>query len=188
MVMTNLEADLTARHADILVLSNTLAMTLTNLDQTQASLKTTQDELAKLQDHDRDLEARVNELDALNVNLNLKIAGVIQKLTAAEGDKAALTVELKKLEAEKAELERKFNDIAALRTQVKKIKTDTNIARRLDRAKKGLPAEINLKSEQTQFHDLQPSPPLPRHYELNVEIESDGTIKTILPLNQRTGK
>jgi len=38
---------LTTVKADILTLSNTLAVTQTNLEQAQASLKTTQDELAK---------------------------------------------------------------------------------------------------------------------------------------------
>lgn len=188
-VVTNLEADLNARKADILTLSNSLVTANASLTEAQDSLKTSQDEIAKrdatiakLEAHNSELEKQANELNDTVTTLNARIQDVSQKLASSEGDKAALSAELKRLLREKADLERKFNDIAALRAQIKKIKTDLNVARRLDRASEGLPASSEPKGAQKQM-GFSTQPRL-RHYDLNVEVNSDGSVKVIPPINK----
>jgi chromosome segregation ATPase len=195
LVITNLESDLNARAADILSLSNTLSTTTATLSDTRLALTNAQQEIArrdeiiakrdeaiaKLEAHNQSLELQATELDTLITNLNLRIGDISQKLTAAEGDKAALSKELKRLTAEKAELERKFNDITALREQVRKIRAGLAIARRDDRAQEGLPASYEPKGAQQQLRNLVPKPH-PKHYDLNVEVNTDGSVKIIPPL------
>ncbi|MBL9174920.1 MAG: hypothetical protein JNL10_15385 [Verrucomicrobiales bacterium] len=81
------------------------------------------------------------QMDGLNQeigSLNGRIQDTERKLAASEGDRAQLQKELKRLLAEKAELERKFNDLAALRDQVRKLKEELSIARRIDLIRRGL--------------------------------------------------
>ncbi|MCX6895959.1 MAG: hypothetical protein NTZ16_10770 [Verrucomicrobia bacterium] len=191
LVITNLETDLTQRKTDILALSNNLAQIEATLADTKTSLKSAQDEItkreeaiAKLESHNKALETEATNLNTTISDLNARIADISAKLVAAEGDKAALTKELTKLLAEKAELERKFNDITALKAQIGKIRTEINIARRLDRAAEGLPASSELKGGQQQLRGLVTPPPKPRNYDLNVEIKTDGSVEVIPPLDR----
>lgn len=195
LVITNLEADLTQRKTDIVTLSNNLVQAAAEIAQIQATLadtkKNAQDEItkrdetiAKLENQNKALESETGKLNNTIADLNARIAEVTAKLVAAEGDKAALTKELKKLLAEKAELERKFNDITALKAQISKIRTEINISRRLDRAADGLPASSELKGGQQQLRGLVTPPPKPRNYDLNVEIKTDGSVEVIPPIDR----
>lgn len=190
-VITNLETDLTSRKTDIATLSNNLAQIQAALEETKSTLKAAREDIvkrdvaiAKLESNKVALEQETTNLNATISGLNAQIAEVSAKLVAAEGDKAALTKELKKLLHEKAELERKFNDITALKAQISKIRTELNIARRLDRAAEGLPASSELKGAQQQLRGLSTPPPRPRHYDLNVEVNTDGSVKVIPPLDK----
>ena len=183
--LTNLVTDLTARRADILALSNTLAMTMTNLDQTQASLKTAQETITKLEAHNQALEARATELNGVIASLTSKIEDITGKLTAAEGDKIALTAELKRLTAEKAELERRFNDLNALKAQVKKIKSDAAVGKRLNWSRSGIQTTEPKAAEKTTGTGAAARQ---AHYDLNVEVGTDGTLKIIPPLNTGSNK
>ena len=194
-VVTNLETSLTMRQADIVLLSNTVVSATANLTNAQDEIVRQRDligkrdeAITKLESHNQMLEAQAAELNIVITNLSTKIDDIQQKLAVAEGDKAALTKELTRLTAEKAELERKFNDITVLRAQVAKIKHDINVARRLDRAAEGLPASSELKGGQVQMQGIKPLPPQPKHYDLNVEVKSDGSVKVIPPLNQTPAK
>jgi len=55
-----------------------------------------------------------------------------RKLAASEGDREFLLAELKRLQAEKVDLERQFNDLALLRDQIRKLKDELSIASRLE--------------------------------------------------------
>lgn len=193
-VITNLVADLTARAADIQVLSNSLVITKVNLDEAQGSLKTAQAELArrdeaisKLEAHNLALEANAAELEASLTNLNNQIMEIAQKLTVTEGDKTALTAELQRVLAEKAQLENGFSDLTTLQAQVKKIKRDENMARRLAQIQSGYPPAIEIKGAEKQVQSFRPPPPRPvstKSSDLNVEIGSDGSLKVIPPINR----
>jgi chromosome segregation ATPase len=187
--ITNLETELIARKNDIMELSNTLATTFTNLNQSQNFLKDAQDELtkrndafAKLEAHNQALEARTIELNNVIASLTAKIEDISKKLTAAEGDKAALTAEVKRLTAERDDLQRKFSDLGALRAQVKKIKAEQNIARRLEWQRAGIQTMEPKAVEKITGTGAAAPAAKKAHYDLNVEIQTDGSVRVIPPI------
>jgi len=166
-----------------------------NLARTEQSLKSSQQELAKRDSTISELENKNQALDkhALDLslsitNLTTQIAETQRKLAASEGDKAFLESELKRLMAEKAELERQFNDLAVLRAQVSKLKEELNIARRIEWIRRGLFASSEEKGAQKLMRGVTPPETHPKveqpSYDLNVEVHADGSVKVIPPLNR----
>ena len=121
-----MEKDLDVRKKTLLDLTNefttvssNLSETASTLAKTEASLKSSQEELAKrdakigeLETQNQALDKQAVDLSASITNLTLEISDTQQKLAASEGDKAFLQKELKRMMAEKAELERQFNDLS----------------------------------------------------------------------------
>ena len=85
-----------------------------------------------------------------------------------------------RLIAEKAELERQFNDLTVLRAQVAKLKQAMNIARRLEWIRQGLFASSEQKGAQKLMQGLGASPSQTKAarpaYDLNVEVGADGRL------------
>ena len=178
---------------------NKLATTESSLAATSASLKAAQETLAERQAKISELEAQNNALDqraadltSAITNLTTQISDTRRKLAASEGDKAFLQTRLKELLAEKADLERQFNDLTVLRAQVAKLREELNISRRLDWIRRGLFAGSDQKGaalllQGANAPSKQPKPPL--HYDLNVEVNSDGSVRVIPPpTNAPAGK
>ena len=148
-VNTHLETTLEVKIDELSTYSNKWTSATAQLAKTEQQAKeaaaAAEEEIAKR-------NARINELanekdglskkmDGLNLEitgLNSQIKDTEAKLAASEGDRAVLEKELKRLLAEKAELERRFNDLALLRKQVQKLKDELSISRRLDFIRKGL--------------------------------------------------
>jgi chromosome segregation ATPase len=200
-----LEKDIEKQKQSFLELTNAftqvsgdLAKTSTNLLKTELDLKASQAEVAKCNTVIADLEARNQALDAqaqsLSIeitNKNTQIADIQRKLAASEGDKAFLTRELTRLMSEKAELEKQFNDLNVLRAQVAKLKEELNIARRIEWIRQGLFASADAKGAQKLMQGFnagpqaQVKPPQPKPaYDLNVEVNADGSVKVIPPLGK----
>jgi chromosome segregation ATPase len=196
---TTFEKDLTESKKALSDLTNTFAQVSANLTQastdlakTEAALKAKEEEVKKRDAKIADLESQNQTLDkrALNLgasitNLTVQIEDTKRQLAASEGDRAVLETNLKHLIAEKAELERQFNDITILRGQVAKLKEDLTIARRLDWIRMGLFASSEQKGAQKLMESINPlrlltKTPKP-NYDLNVEVSSDGTVKIIPP-------
>jgi chromosome segregation ATPase len=199
-VIQNLEKDidtrkqvfgeLTSKFGD---LTNKYTDVTANLAKTEAALKASQDEVVKrdakiaaLEVQNKELDDRAIDLSASLTNLTAQIAETQRKLTASEGDKAFLEKELKRLMGEKAELERQFNDLTVLRAQVSKLKEELSIARRLEWIRKGLFAADEQKGAQRLMKlsadSAAPPPTKTNRYELNVEVNADGSVKVIPPL------
>jgi hypothetical protein len=90
------------------------------------------------------------------------------------------------LVAEKAELERQFNDLTVLRAQVSRLKEELSIARRIEWIRQGIFASAEQKGAQKLMQGVgssqaQPRPPR-SNYDLNVEVSADGSVKVIPPL------
>lgn len=168
------------------------------LDRTEASLKTAKEiiaqresKIADLEHQNQSLNDRADELSASITNLNSQIADTKQKLATSEGDKTFLQSELKRLMAEKADLEKQFNDLAVLREKVAKLRDEMTLSRRLDWIRRGVyttseqkGAERLMKAnnEPTFSNSTNTSPsPKPNRYDLNVEVNSDGTLRVIPP-------
>lgn len=188
-----LNNDLAASQQQAAQLSNNLNETSSALATTKTSLQSAQDQIASLNARLADLETQNKSLDeraAALTNtitaLDAQIADTQQKLSTSETNNVFLEKELQQLVAQKAELEHKFNDIKVLRVQVKKLHDEAFVARRLEfmrvsaTEQKGatllnhpVPA-ANLSSGGAA---AQPPP----HYDLNVEIGSDGSVHVIPP-------
>jgi len=173
-----------------------LAQTSSDLTNTAAALKASQAETAQREVKIAELEAQNQALDkqALDLstaitNLTVQIEETKRKLAASEGEKGFLEGELKRLMAEKADLERQFNDLTVLRAQVAKLKDELSIARRLDWIRRGLFAASEERGASRLMRGTapaQPKGPSP-NYDLNVEVKSDGSVKVVPPLTNAPG-
>jgi septal ring factor EnvC (AmiA/AmiB activator) len=198
---TTFEKDLAETKKALADLTNSLVQVSANLSQastdlakTEAVLKAKEDEIKKrdariseLETQNLSLDKRAMELGSSITNLNVQIEDTKRRLAASEGDKAILETSLKRLIAEKAELERQFNDVTILRTQLGKLKQELTIARRLDWIRLGLFASGEQKGAQKLMQGVNPLSVLARapkpNYDLNVEVGSDGSVKVIPPLS-----
>ncbi len=196
---TTFEKDLAESKRAFSDLTNTFSQVSANLSQastdlakTEAALKAKEEEVKKrdtkitdLESQNQTLDKRALELGASITNLTVQIDDTKRKLAASEGDRAVLETTLKRLIAEKAELERQFNDITILRGQVAKLKEELTIARRLDWIRMGLFASGEQKGAQKLVEGINPLRLLSRapkpNYDLNVEVGSDGTVKVVPP-------
>jgi chromosome segregation ATPase len=191
-VNTSLEGDLKKEREALNELTNAYTRVSTDLDKTAGSLKATREEvvrrdarIADLESQNQALDQRALDLSTAITNLTSQIDDTRKRLAASEGDKAFLEKELERLMAEKAELERQFNDLAVLRAQVAKLKEELNISRRLEWIRQGLFARADQKGAE----QLMQKPPAATNqasklpaYDLNVEVSADGTVKVIAPL------
>ncbi len=105
--------------------------------------------IADLEAQNQDLDKQSTDLRNSITNLEGQITVTKKKLAASEGDRTALIRELKELQAKKDELERKFNDLAVLKAQVKLLKEQLSIARRLDWIRRGIYETLDEKGVAT---------------------------------------
>ena len=183
LMLTN---DLAGSRQETLTFSNQFTETSGTLASTKASLRSAQEQIASLNRRMAGLETRNQVLDqraaALTnaiASLNAQIADTQQKLAGSETNKAFFEKELQRQTAAKAELESKFNNLSTVRAQVKKLKDDLLVARRLQWMRDGSEAGSQQKGAQLLMQHMASAPPQPPHYDLNVEVGSDGSIHVI---------
>jgi len=183
-----LETNLFSKVAEAQSFSNMLVAVSNSLMRTQAEAKVAADaataELAKRDEKITALEQERENLDkklvALNANisqLNAKISETERKLASSEGDRDFLLKELRRMQVEKTDLEKQFNDLAVLRSQVNKLQEELAIARRLDWIRKGITTEVPkggvLLQQGTAAYGTTPR----TNFGLNVEINTQGGVK-----------
>ena len=98
------------------------------------------------------------------------------------------------MQAEKAELERQFTDLAVLREQVNRLQNELAVARRVDLIRSGRYGGQELKGAALLNSKLfKTEQPEPQSYDLDVEVKADGstpvvstnrTSVKVTPLNQ----
>ena len=157
----------------------------------QAAEAASKEKISGLNKRVSDLEADNNALDQRAAELTNTIAQLTGQIKDIQGqladtrtDKAYLEKQLEQLREQKADLEHKFNDLNTVRNQYKKLKTEAFIDNRiqLDRAtaatagKKG--GEILIQHSRTMGNN---GAARPAHYDLNVEVGSDGSVHVISP-------
>jgi len=136
-----------------------------------------QAEIQELEGRNANLNNRMQDLNTAIEELERQIADTERKLAASEGDREFLLAELKRLQAEKIDLERQFNDLALLRDQIRRLKDELSIASRLEWIRKGL-----YGAEKPGEQLLEPGHATPAHQDsvdLNVEIRQDGAARVI---------
>jgi chromosome segregation ATPase len=197
-VNQTLETNLAATRTEF---SNKLALTEANLRATEASLdkasaeakaeaKAQADSNAALAQRDQkisELESQNGALDkeaaSLRVaisNLDARITATQEKLAKSEGDRAFLTKELKMLKAEKEDMEKRFNSIADVRDQLRKLKIEAAVARRLDVVRREMYASFADKPGEPLVHTPPPAG-LPETGGANVELRESGGSKIQIP-------
>lgn len=184
--------------------SNNLAATSITLSNTKASLENADAQIANLNGRVADLEAqnkaldeRAGELTNRLAELNALIVATQKKLASSEADNTYLAAELQKQMAQKAELERKFADLSVVREQVKKLREELYLARRIEWINDGTASSPFKKGAELLMQRSSPSgsqasaaaaktaasaeaPARPASpYDLNVEVGSDGSVHVI---------
>jgi len=185
-----LTSDLARRGTEVTNLENNVSQLSAQLAKAQAEAKAAAEaaqaevvkrdsKIAELETQRDDLTKKMADLSLSITNLNAQIAATEKKLATSEGDRAFLFKELKRLQSEKAELERQFNDLVALREQVHKLKEQLSIARRLEFIRLGLYGGEKGAERLINF----PKPTPRTNYDLNVEIKQGGAGKVVPPTN-----
>lgn len=132
------EGTLTMRNEELAVASNSLTRVTVELKTLEGEMVKRGDRIAALQSERDDLATEMNELNESIDKLEKEIGTTRKKLETAEGDRNFLLGELKRLQTERETLVRQFNDLAALRTQVAKLKEEVAIKRRLEWKRTGV--------------------------------------------------
>ncbi len=94
--------------------------------------------IAALETKNDNLNQEKGALEVKIANLNTEIAETNKKLEDSEGDRTFLEGELLRLQDEKAVLVKQMNDIEFLSAQVKRIKSDIAVAKRMDWMRRGI--------------------------------------------------
>jgi chromosome segregation ATPase len=184
---TYLQSNLTQRVADLTAASNALSQASASLATAQEELKAAQDEAKKqtsrvseLEGQKDDLQGKLDELAGSIKSLNEQIAETKRKLSASEGDRDSLTKELAKLQTDKAELLKQFNDLAALRAQVALLKEEAAVNQRLSWMAQGVYQAAGRKGAEALV-SKPTSAAAPSTPSLNVEIQQNGGATVVPP-------
>jgi chromosome segregation ATPase len=193
-VNVSLETNLLQRFEEITALSNHVLSVASTLQRTEAEKKAALEEVTKreariteLESQRDDMTKKMTDLNGSIANLEGQIADTERKLAAAEGDRAWLLKELKRLQDEKAALEKQFNDLAILREQVRKLRDELSVQRRIEWIRKGLYGTPAKGGELLQKGMVTSRPAT--NYNLDVELNRDGSVRiTPLPTNAPSPK
>jgi chromosome segregation ATPase len=175
-----LQSNLTSRATDLAAASNSISQSASVLAAAQAELKNAQREVekqnarvAELEGQKDDMQSKLDQLAGSIKTLNNEIAETKRKLGAAEGDRDSLTKELARLQSDKADLLRQFNDLAVLRAQVALLREEAAVNQRLAWISQGIYQTSGRKGAEALV--AKPAAPaLAPHPALNVEIHQNG--------------
>jgi len=184
-----LNTDLSQRESELAAISNKWTTVTGELVKTEAEAKAASEaaraEIEKRNSRITELEGEKDELTHKMDGLTTQIGGLSnqiketeRRLSASEGDRNLLQKELKRLLAEKAELERKFNDLVLLREQVKKLKEELSIRTRLDFIRRGLYGYEKKGAQLLSEGIRSPGPKTTNGTaEIRAEVGTDGSVK-----------
>ncbi len=183
-VTAHLETSLNQRTETLAAASNELARTGADLAKVQSDFKAAQAEVEKqttriteLEGQRDDLTKKMEDLTASIKSLENQIEDTKKKLAAAEGDRQVLSNELKRLQDEKAVLVAQFNDLAALRAQVAKLKEEAAIGQRIAWMKTGVYSARDKKGAERLLSTPFLTAMTPDN-RLDIELRQSGADKT----------
>lgn len=181
-----LQQNLDQRSSELTAASNNLSQVNTRLESVQTELKTAQADveskgarISTLEAEKNEMNKKLNELAGQINNLDDQITETKRKLAASEGDRAYLTKELARLQSDKAELVRQFNDLAVLRAQVALLKEEESVNRRIAWTAQGVYAAANRKGAEVLV--TKTAAPVKHDPSLDVEIEKEGGARVVPP-------
>ncbi len=178
-----LEKTLAAKTNEITAIARELSAASNQLStaesQLTANAKAAEEESARsearireLEHQNDDVEKQMSSLTEKVTALNVRISETEHKLATAQGDKEFLLRELAQLRGEKAELERRFNDLAALRTQMRKLQDEYAVARRVDWMRRGVYGSDLKGGQRLQLGSANAGAPSDYHLDVNLEHKS----------------
>ena len=164
-----------AEHAELM---EQVAEKLTAQDEEISALNT---KLSTAQNKNRDYDSKIKDLNSLMADKDRAIDDISRRLESAEEDRDHLMMERKKLVAEKAELEKQFQDILVLRQKVQELQVELTASRKLEWLRRGFYGGARKKggsrlmgmSKKSQNKTVSPNA------DLNVEVRRDGTVKIV---------
>jgi chromosome segregation ATPase len=186
LVLSNYLATSRDEYADasnnLVEASNNLAVANTSLQSADDQITNLNNRIADLETQNKTLDDQAGSLSNTITALNTQIADTVLKLATSETNNAFLTGELQKQMAQKAELEHRFNDIDDVRAQVKKLRDELFVARRLQWISNGTSPATQAKGGEIMMRGTPPaSSNRSPQYDLNVEVGSDGSVHVIPP-------
>ena len=140
--------------------------------------------IAALETKNDTLNQEKGALEVKIANLNTEIDETNQKLEDSEGDRTFLEGELLRLQDEKAELVKQMNDLEFLSAQVKRIKSDIAVAKRMDWMRRGIGiyakrqtvAQKQAALRAGKYGEQPVSAEEPQNENVSVELTSDGRV------------
>ncbi|MEC9331188.1 MAG: hypothetical protein VX409_02025 [Verrucomicrobiota bacterium] len=136
-------------------------------------------DLQTAQNKNKDYDSQIKTLNTQIVSKDEEITAIERRLEASEADREYLLKQRDKLIAEKAELEKQFQDIAVLRQKVLKLQGELMASKKLEWIRRGLYGSARRKggSKLMSISERKPKQESTKKTDLNVEIKSDGTVK-----------
>lgn len=191
-VNLTLTTNLSGREVDLATFSNKFVSVSANLTKAQIEAKAAAEaataemakrdaKIADLQGQNDEMTKKMSDLNSSLTNLEKQIADTEKKLAASEGDREFLLKELKRLQAEKAELERQFNDLAVLRDQVRRLRDELSIARRLEWIRQGIYGIQSQRGGEKLMQSVPANVSRSSNTVLNVELKHEGPAATNAP-------
>jgi chromosome segregation ATPase len=185
-----LEKDIAARTHQLAETSNTLVTVTDTLAKVReeaqtaaasaaANLEQRDKRINELESQRDDLTKRMTDLNSQINGLDVSINDMNRKLAASEGDREFLLKELKRLQTEKNELERQFNDMAMLREQVRKLRDELSITRRLDWIRRGLYGSLKGAERLQRGFEEETAAATNGDFDLNVELKQSGGVNVV---------
>ncbi len=178
LVNLSLERELTTALESAGTYSNKLSTALaagaakTNLATTPRAESSLPDPtLLELQEDRNGLTVKLNDLTKALGKVDGELAETKRRLESSEGDREALLRQLKRLQSDRAALLLQFNDIALVREQLRKLKAEQSISRRLEWARRGIYG--SPKGAELLRKGLASAAPGSANYNLNVELRRD---------------
>ena len=138
-------------------------------------------ELQTAQNKNRDYDSQVKTLNNQMADKDREIDDIGRRLKSTEEDRDHLLLEQKKLIAEKAELEKQFQDILVLRKKVQQLQVELMASKKLEWLRRGFYGGARKKggSQLMSMSKKNDRKTGSANADLNVEVRRDGTVKIV---------
>jgi len=195
---TNLAAVRRKAASDLETANAAISATSASLKQAQDEARAGADAIARANADIAEKSKRIDELEAQNkdldkqssdlrssvANLEARMQAAQKKIDANDGDKSLLMTELKRVQAQKEELENKLSDLAFLKEHVRTLRDNLATDRRADWIRRGLYEAISQKGDERLIKPVLPGAPPgspPTNTSLNVELHQNGGVRVNSP-------
>ncbi len=138
-------------------------------------------ELSTAQNKHRDYDSQIEVLKSQVADKDRAINDIGRRLESAEEDRDYLRNEREKLLAEKAELEKQFQDILVLRQKVQNLQVELMASKKLEWLRRGFYGGARKKggSQLMSMSKKNDRKTVSPNADLNVEVRRDGTVKIV---------